>query len=197
MMMQFFCVDIGEITVWTARYLKLHGKQRLLSSFNHGSLGVGLPAAIGAQALDRNRQVIAISGDGGFGMLLADLVTAARYKLPITTKLYSTIQKFGFVELEMEASGMPRYATDLVNPDFAKVAEACGFEGISVKKPDELLPALKHALSTRKPVLLDVFIDPNELIIPASINPEEAFKFMEGKVREMLIEKNIKVLFEH
>ena len=190
-----FCVDIGEITVWTARYLKLHGQQRLLSSFSHGSLGVGLPAAIGAQALDRNRQVIAISGDGGFGMLLADLVTASRYQLPITQIVLNN-GKFGFVELEMEANGMPRYATDLVNPDFAKVAEACGFEGITVKKPSELMGALKHALSTPKPVLLDVFVNPSELIVPSKIDPATAVKFMEGKVKEVLIEKNIKTLFE-
>lgn len=190
-----FCADIGESTVWLARYLKMHGDQRIVSSFNHGSLGVALPAAIGAQALDRQRQVISISGDGGFGMLLADLVTAARYDLPLTQIVLNN-QKFGFVELEMEASGMPRYVTDLVNPDFAKVAEACGFEGITVKEPADLMPALKHALASPKPVLLDVFVNPSELIIPSKIDPITAFKFMQGKVREMLIEKDIKVLFE-
>ena len=190
-----FTADIGETTVWLARYLKMHGEQRIVSSFNHGSLGVGLPAAIGAQALDRNRQVIAVSGDGGFGMLLADLITASRYDLPITQIVLNN-GKFGFVELEMEASGMPRYATDLVNPDFAKVAEACGFEGITVKEPQDLLPALQHAISTQKPVLLNIFINPTELLIPASIDLKVGFQFMQGKVREMLIERDIKVLFE-
>lgn len=173
----------------------MHGKQRIVSSFNHGSLGVGLPAAIGAQALDRKRQVFAVSGDGGFGMLLADLVTAARYDLPLIQIVLNN-NKFGFVELEMEASGLPRYATDLVNPDFAKVADACGVVGISVKKPKELIPALQKAMKSKKPVLLDVFVNPTELIIPSEIDPLTAYKFMQGKVREMLIEKNIKVLFE-
>lgn len=189
------CADIGETTVWLARYLKMHDDQRLLSSFNHGSLGVALPAAIGAQTLDRSRQVISISGDGGFGMLLADLVTAARYELPLVQIVLNN-QKFGFVELEMEASGMPRYATDLINPDFAKVAEACGMEGVTVKEPSEFMPALQQALSSKKPILLDVFVNPTELIIPSEIDPITAFKFMQGKVREMLIEKDTKVLFE-
>ncbi|NQX89227.1 MAG: hypothetical protein HRT77_11240 [Halioglobus sp.] len=191
-----FCCDIGELTVWLARYLKMHGDQRLLSSFSHGSLGVALPAAIGAQALNKQRQVIAMSGDGGFGMLMADLVTAARYALPITQIIFNNA-KFGFVELEMEAAGLPRFGTDLVNPDFAKVAEACGFEGITVRDPQALLPALTHALNTPKPVLIDVFVNPNELIIPSKIDPRTAYKFMQGKVKEMLIEKDIKVLFEH
>jgi pyruvate dehydrogenase (quinone) len=190
-----FTADIGETTVWIARYLKMHSKQRIISSFNHGSLGVALPAAIGAQALDRKRQVISISGDGGFGMLMADLITAARYELPITQIILNN-GKFGFVELEMESSGMPRYATDLVNPDFTLVAKACGFEGITVTEPKELMGALTYALKTPKPVLLNIFINPSELLIPPKLDPVTAFKFMQGKVREMLIEKDIKVLFE-
>lgn len=191
-----FTADIGETTVWLARHLKMHANQRIVSSFNHGSLGVALPAAIGVQALDRKRQVISVSGDGGFGMLMADMITASRYDLPITQIILNN-GKFGFVELEMEASGMPRYATDLVNPDFAKVAEACGFEGITVREPKELMPALKYALATPKPVLLNVFINPNELLIPPKLDAAAAYKFMAGKVREMFIEKDIKVLFEH
>ena len=96
----------------------------------------------------------------------------------------------------MEASGMPRYVTDLVNPDFAKVAEASGFIGITVKKPKDLIPALKKAIKAKKPVLLDVHVNPTELIIPSEIDPVTAYKFMQGKIREMLVEKDIKVLFE-
>ena len=190
-----FCGEVGEVTVWAARHLRMRGQQRLIGSFNHGSLGVGLPAAIGAQALDRTRQVIALSGDGGFGMLLADLVTAARYDLPLTIVVFNN-SKFGFVELEMEASGMPRYATDLVNPDFAKVAEACGCEGLQVTDPMELESALKQAFSSKKPSVVEVFVNPSELIIPSTIDLKTAYKFTQGKIREMFVEKDIKVLFE-
>ena len=190
-----FVVEVGEVTVWAARHLRLRGEQRLIGSFNHGSLGVGLPAAIGAQALYPKRQVIALCGDGAFAMLLADLVTASRYNFPLTAIVLNN-QKFGFVELEMEASGYPRFATDLVNPDFAKVAEACGCVGIRVEKPEELEEALKTALKTSKPVLIDVMVNPSELILPSKIDLETAWKFTQGKVKEVFVEKNIKVLFE-
>lgn len=183
-----FVGEVGEVTVWVARHLRMRGNQRLIGSFNHGSLGVGLPAAIGAKALYPKRQVIALCGDGAFGMLMADFVTAARYNLNLVTIVFDN-NKFGFVELEMEASGLPRFATDLVNPDFAKVAEACSGIGISVEKPDELESALKQALKSDKPVLVNVKVNPNELIIPPKIDPSTAWRFMQGKIKEVLLER--------
>ena len=96
----------------------------------------------------------------------------------------------------MEASGMPRFATDLVNPDFAKVAEACGCDGFQVKDPMELESALKQAFSSPKASVVEVFVNPSELIIPSTIDIKTAYKFTQGKIREMFIEKDIKVLFE-
>ena len=157
-----FIAEVGEVTVWTARYLKMRGEQRLIGSFNHGSLGVGLPAAIGAKSLYPNRQVVALCGDGAFGMLLADLVTASRYGINLIAIIFRN-EKFGFVELEMEAAGYPRYATDLVNPEFSVVAEACGCVGLVVKDPSEK-PSLEKALKINKPVIVEVFVNPDELI---------------------------------
>lgn len=190
-----FIAEVGEVTIWAARHLRLRGKQRLIGSFNHGSLGVGLPAALGAQALDKKRQVISLCGDGAFGMLLADLVTASRYDLPLIAIVFNN-QKFGFVELEMEASGFPRFATDLVNPDFAEVARACQCEGVTVKNYDELDGALSQALKSRKPTLVEVFVNPNELIIPPKMDFATAMKYMQGKLKEVLVEESISVLFE-
>lgn len=190
-----FVTEVGEVTVWVARHLRMRGKQRLIGSFNHGSLGVGLPAAIGAKALHPKRQVIALCGDGAFGMLLADFVTASRYNLPLVAIVFSN-NKFGFVELEMEAAGMPRFATDLVNPDFAKIAQACGGIGVRIDDPATLEDNIKMALSAHKPVLLDVAVNPNELIVPSNIDPKTAWLFTQGKLKEMFVEKDIKVLFE-
>ncbi|MCF6765520.1 thiamine pyrophosphate-dependent enzyme [Thiotrichales bacterium 19S3-7] len=190
-----FVGEVGEVTVWVARYLKMRGTQRLIGSYNHGSLGVGLPAAIGAKAKYPNRQVIALCGDGAFGMLLADLVTAARYEFNLVAIVFNN-NKFGFVELEMEAAGYPRFATDLVNPDFSQVAEACGCLGMKVTKPSELESTLKEALGQTKPVVVEVCVNPDELIIPPEIDFISAWKFTTGKIKEMVIEKNIQNLFK-
>ncbi|MCF6776438.1 thiamine pyrophosphate-dependent enzyme [Thiotrichales bacterium 19X7-9] len=190
-----FIGEVGEVTVWVARYLKMKGAQRLIGSYNHGSLGVGLPAAIGAKAKYPNRQVIALCGDGAFGMLLADLVTAARYEFNLVAIVFNN-NKFGFVELEMEAAGYPRFATDLVNPDFAKVAEACGCIGMTVTKPNELESTLEKALKQTKPVVVEIFVNPDELIIPPEIDFISAWKFTTGKIKEMVIERSIQNLFK-
>ncbi len=190
-----FVGEVGEVTVWVARHLRMHGTQRLIGSYNHGSLGVGLPAAIGAQLHYPKRQVIALCGDGAFTMLMGDFVTAVHYQLPITIIVLNN-GKYGFVELEMEAAGYPRFATDLVNPDFAKVAEACGGVGISVHEPDKLVPGLQEAFNNNKPTIVDIHVNPNELIIPPQIELKNAWLFTQGKLKEMFIERDIKVLFE-
>ncbi|MFZ9035945.1 MAG: thiamine pyrophosphate-dependent enzyme [Francisellaceae bacterium] len=189
-----FIADVGEITVWTARYLRMHGSQRLIGSFSHGSLGVALPAAIGAKAKYPDRQVISMSGDGAFSMLLGDLVTASRYGLNLTSVVFVN-NKFGFVELEMEAAGYPRYVTDLVNPNYKDVAIAHGCDGIRVQHINELEPALIQAFKNIKPTVIEVFVNPDELIIPPKIDLSTAWKFTTGRVKEMFIEKKIKSLF--
>ncbi len=160
-----FVADVGTVTVWAARQLRLRRGQRLIGCFNHGSLGVGLPAAMGAQSLDRDRQVIAFCGDGGFAMLMADFVTAVRYDLPVIIIVFNN-EKFAFVELEMQAAGYPRFATDLVNPNFANFATDCGGHGERIEKPDEIEPALKRAFASRKPYLIDAAVNPDELVLP-------------------------------
>jgi thiamine pyrophosphate-dependent acetolactate synthase large subunit-like protein len=149
-----------------------------------------LPAAIGAHLLYPERQVIALCGDGAFGMLMADFVTASRYDLPLTIIVLDN-QKLGFVELEMEASGMARYATDLVNPDFAMVAEACGGVGIEVSDPAELEAAMARASATPKATLLNVKVNPDELILPPRIDPKTAWRFTHGKIKEVFLERDL------
>ena len=119
-----FTCDVGTPTIWAARYLHMNGKRRLLGSFTHGSMANALPQAIGAQKAYPGRQVITMSGDGGLAMLLGDLLSLHQLKLPVKVVVFNN-SSLAFVELEMKAAGVLEYGTDLVNPDFAKIA-SCG-----------------------------------------------------------------------
>lgn len=171
-----FTADVGSPTVWAARYLSMNGKRRLLGSFNHGSMANALSHGLGAQAVDRQRQVIALAGDGGLTMLLGELLSATQNQLPVKTVVYNN-SSLNFVELEMKAAGYLTYATDLENPDFAAVANAMGIKGIRVTESAELPEAVAEMLAHDGPVLLDVVTDRQELSMPPTIKLEQAKGF--------------------
>ncbi|MFG2985201.1 pyruvate dehydrogenase [Streptomyces sp. NPDC048258] len=166
-----FTVDTGMCNVWAARYLSPNGKRRIIGSFSHGSMANALPQAIGAQFTDRNRQVVSLSGDGGFSMLMGDFLTLVQYDLPVKVVLFNN-SSLGMVELEMLVSGLPSYGTTNKNPDFAAIARAAGAYGVRVEKPKQLTGALKDAFKHRGPALVDVVTDPNALSIPPRISAE-------------------------
>lgn len=166
-----FTVDTGMCNVWAARYLSPNGKRRIIGSFSHGSMANALPQAIGAQFTDRNRQVVSLSGDGGFSMLMGDFLTLVQYDLPVKVLLFNN-SSLGMVELEMLVSGLPSYGTTNKNPDFAAIARAAGAYGVRVEKPKQLTGALKDAFKHRGPALVDVVTDPNALSIPPRISAE-------------------------
>ena len=124
-----FTCDVGTPTVWAARYLTMNGRRRLIGSFNHGSMACALPQACGAQAVDRNRQVISMSGDGGLAMLMGDLLTANQKHLPVKVVVFNN-GALAFVELEMKAAGYLNFGTDLEDPDFSQLATTCGFSSV-------------------------------------------------------------------
>src|SRR5208337_2751488 len=171
-----FSCDVGTPTVWAARYLKMNGKRRLLGSFNHGSMANAMPQAIGAQAAFPNRQVISLSGDGGFTMLMGDLLTLTQMELPVKVVVYHN-SKLSLVDLEMKSSGYLPMGVDLKNPDFAKMAEAVGILGIRVEDPADLEGAISRALAHRGPALLDVMTNPEELSMPPKIELQQAYGF--------------------
>lgn len=164
-----FTSDVGTPTVWAARYLKMNGKRRMLGSFNHGSMANALAQAIGAQASHPDRQVVALCGDGGFSMLMGDILTLVQHNLPIKLVIFNN-GTLGFVEMEMHVAGMLEYSTELINPDFAKLAQAAGIRGIRVEYPDELESALHNAFNEPGPVLVDVRVNRNELMMPPSVS---------------------------
>jgi pyruvate dehydrogenase (quinone) len=163
-----FIPDVGSPVVWSARYLEMNGRRRLIGSFTHGSMANAMPQAIGAQAASPGRQVIALSGDGGIAMLLGDLITLRQHNLPVKIIVFDN-SALAFVELEMMAAGIPTFGTDLHNPDFAEVARALGLYGARVERPDELGPALKAAFEHDGPALVDVLTIRQELSVPPHV----------------------------
>jgi pyruvate dehydrogenase (quinone) len=180
-----FSCDVGTPTVWSARYLRMNGKRRLLGSFNHGSMANALPQAIGVQASHPGRQVITLSGDGGLAMMLGDLLTLKQLKLPVKLVVFNN-SSLAFVELEMKAAGIVDYGTNLVNPDFTRLAESAGVLGVRVEKPEELRPALSAALAHDGPALVEVFVNRKELSMPPTINAEQALGFSLYLIRAVL-----------
>lgn len=180
-----FTCDVGTPVIWAARYLHMNGKRRLLGSFNHGSMANALPHAIGAQAAYPKRQVISLSGDGGLAMLLGDILTLKQHNLPVKVVVF-TNGTLGFVELEMKAAGFVNYGTDLVNPNFAELAESAGLQGTRVEKPEELRPALQRAFAHNGPALVEVMVNRQELSMPPTISVEQALGFSLFMIRAVM-----------
>ena len=171
-----FTCDVGTPILWTARYLKVNGKRRIVGSFNHGSMANAMLHAIGAQVAFPQRQVISMSGDGGFSMMMGDFLSLVQLKLPVKIILLNN-GTLGFVEMEMKANGFVDTGCDLVNPNFADMANAVGVRGIRVEDPKYLRSALVEAFNHDGPVLVDVVSARQELAMPPTTTFDEAYKF--------------------
>jgi pyruvate dehydrogenase (quinone) len=171
-----FTCDVGTPIAWTARYLKVNGKRRIVGSFNHGSMANAMLHAIGAQAACPGRQVISFSGDGGFSMMMGEFLTLSQHNLPVKIILLNN-GTLGFVELEMKAGGFLDAGCDLKNPSFAAMAEAMGVKGIRVETPQTLRTAVVEALNHDGPALVEVMSTRQELVMPPVTTVEEAKSF--------------------
>lgn len=180
-----FTSDTGMATVWLSRFVRMRGNRRLLGSYNLGSMANAMPQALGAQFLDRRRQVVAFCGDGGLSMLLGDLITLRTHDLPVKLVVFDNA-RLGMVKLEQEQAGLEEFGTELSNPDFAAVAEAMGITGIRVTDPQDLRKAVDRAMSTDGPVLLDVLTNPDEIALPAQPTVEQGWGFAVAKLKELL-----------
>ena len=181
-----FTVDTGMAAVWFSRFMTMRDDRALLGSFNLGSMANAMPQALGAQALDRTRQVVALCGDGGLSMLLGDLITAVSYDLPVKLIVFDN-GRLGMVKLEQEQGGLPEFGTVLQNPDFAAVARAIGLHGVRVENPDDLDGAVRDALAQPGPVLLDVLTNPEEISVPGKVKVGQAWGFAIAKMRETVL----------
>ena len=171
-----FTVDVGTPTVWAARYLTMNGKRRLIGSFSHGSMASALPQAIGAQAALPGRQVISLSGDGGFTMMMGDFLSLAQLGLPVKVVVYDN-SSLAFVAIEMMAGGFLDIGTDLKNPSFAAMANAVGIKGIRVEQSSDVEAALRQAFAHPGPALVDVVTAKRELMMPPKIKAQQAKGF--------------------
>ena len=180
-----FTFDVGTTVIWAARYLKMNGKRRLVSSLIHGSMANAMPQAIGIQVAQPERQVISLSGDGGFTMLMGDLITLTQLKLPVKVIIFNN-GVLGFVALEMKASGFLDTGVDLDNPDFAAMARAMGIHARRVEDPGELPAAIEDILSHNGPALLDVVTAKQELSMPPTIKLEQIKGFSLWALRAVM-----------
>ncbi|TSP12121.1 MULTISPECIES: ubiquinone-dependent pyruvate dehydrogenase [Cupriavidus] len=171
-----FTFDVGTPTIWAARYLRMNGQRRLIGSLAHGSMANALPQAIGAQSAYPGRQVISLSGDGGFAMLMGDFLTLAQQGLPVKVVIVNN-SVLGFVALEMKASGYLESGTSLQNPDFAAMARAIGVHAQRVEDPLLLPEAIATMLAHDGPALLDVVTNTQELAMPPSLKAEQVKGF--------------------
>ena len=180
-----FTIETGTSAIWAARYISFHHERRALGSFNHGSMGVGLPSAIGAQSLYPEREVWAMVGDGSFTMGMQDMLTAVERKLPIKIIVFNN-KELGFVKLEMEEAGLvPQYdALHQFNPDFAAYAKLCGGDGVRVEHAKDVAAAIEQAKRSKVPFIIDAVVSGGELSFPPNITFKQMLGFGKSKVKE-------------
>jgi pyruvate dehydrogenase (quinone) len=179
-----FTVDTGMNNVWAARYLTPNGKRRVIGSFIHGSMANALPHAIGAAFADRDRQVVALAGDGGLSMLLGELITVRTYDLPVKVVVFNNAT-LGMVKLEMLVEGLPSHGTDSPPVDYRNIATAVGIPAVRVEKPKDLRKALAGAFDREGPALVEIVTDPNALSIPPSITSGQIRGFATAMTKEI------------
>jgi len=180
-----FLCDTGTVLAWSARFLQVRDRQRFSFSASLGSMGFALSAALGAQLSFPGQSVIALCGDGSFGMSMADFVTAVRNKLPIKVIILEN-NKLGSTALKQEVKGFPQHEVELLNPDFVAFAKACGGEGFRVNDHKELRLVLNEAFSSPRPTVVSVPVDPSTQFLPPEVSAEQVYNFGLAKIREAI-----------
>jgi len=182
-----FTIDTGTSAIWSSNYMSFHTDRRIIGSFSHGSMAVGLPAAIGAQLQFPEREVWAMVGDGAFNMMLHDFSTAVDYKLPIKIIVFNN-SELGFVKIEMEEAGLaPNFdALKEKNINLSEYAKLCGGDGIKVDKAEDILEAILLAKKSDKPFIIDALVTKGELSLPPKIDLEETSNFGVSKIKEIM-----------
>ena len=175
--------DCGTVTTWAARYVKMRGQMMFSASGMLATMGNGLPYSIGAAMAYPGRQVVCLSGDGGFTMLMGELATMVKYKLPVKVIVIKN-NTLGQIKWEqMVFEGNPEFGCDLHPIDFARYAEACGAAGFTLEDPTRAEDVLGRAFAHPGPALVQAVVDPNEPAMPGHATMEQAWKFAEALVR--------------
>lgn len=182
-----FTIETGTSAIWAAHHISFHSDRRLIGSFNHGSMAVGLPAAIGAQFLNRQREVWCLSGDGAFNMDMQDFITAVKYNLPVKILIFNNAE-LSFVKLEMEEAGLAPSlgALHQQNVNYSEYARLCGGDGVRVEHAKDIEPAIRRAKESTKPFIIDAVVSSGELSLPPQISWSQAMGFGVSKAKEGL-----------
>ncbi len=183
-----FVFDTGLNTLWSANWIRQTGSQRIIGSFNNAAVGTALGQGNGVQALDRARQVIVLTGDGGFNMLMGEFMTSVQHKLPVKVIIYNN-SALGLITLEAESVGIVpfREAIEFPNPDFAALARACGGHGFTARKPNELAAAIAAALAVDGPAIVDAVVAADEMPNMPHIELEQAGHYAIAKIKEAVL----------
>jgi pyruvate dehydrogenase (quinone) len=180
-----FVLDTGLNTLWSGNWIRQNGMQRIVGSFNNAAVGTALGQANGIQALDRTRQVIVLTGDGGLNMLLGEFMTAVHHKLPIKVVVFNN-SALGLITLEAESIGLTpfRQAIEFPNPDFALLARACGGHGFGTRKPGLLAAELAEAFRSDGPAIVDCTVARNEMPNMPHVDIAQAGSYAIAKIKE-------------
>lgn len=153
-------IDVGENGWRVGRNFPMKNTQKIVMSGYLATMGFGLPAALVSQIINPGKEVICISGDGGFAMVMGDFLTAVKYKLPIKVFIFNN-HELGMIMAEQENEDYPNWNTNLHNCDFAEFAESCGGIGLKANTSQELKMAIETAFAVDEPVIVDIETDPN------------------------------------
>lgn len=175
-------VDVGITTLWVYRHFV--GDHDFIWSSSFATMGFSLPAAIAIRELEPSRPVIAMVGDGGIGITMAELATAVRRQIPIVAIVFNN-SKLAAIKYEQEVMGWPEYESYLHNCNFAEYSQACGAHGIRVTDPAKLEQALREAITCGKPCVIDVVCDPHEMPSPPKIHPLQGVGYLLALSREL------------
>lgn len=183
-----FVFDTGLNTLWSANWIRQNGSQRIIGSFNNAAVGTALAQANGVQALDRSRQVIALTGDGGFNMLMGEFMTAVHHKLPVKVIVYIN-SALGLITLEAESVGLVpfREAIEFPNPDFAALARACGGHGFTARQPADLKSAIRDALAVDGPAIVNAVVAADEMPNMPHVELEQVGNYAMAKIKEAVL----------
>jgi pyruvate dehydrogenase (quinone) len=175
--------DSGTIATWSARYIEMRGDMKFSLSGSLATMANGLPYSIGAAVAFPGRQVVCIVGDGGLTMLMGEIATLVKYKLPVKVIVIKN-NVLGQIKWEqMVMEGNPQYGVELQPIDFAGIAKSCGAAGYTIDDPEQARSILREALAHRGPAVIEAVVDPNEPPLPGNVSSEQAFKFAESLAR--------------
>jgi pyruvate dehydrogenase (quinone) len=175
--------DSGTIATWAARYLDMRGEMKFSLSGTLATMANSLPYSIAAAIAYPDRQIVCIIGDGGFTMLMGEVATLVKYKLPVKVLIIKN-NVLGMIKWEqMVLEGNPQFGVELQPIDFAAYGKACGAGGFTIERPEEIAGVLREAFAHDGPAIIQAVVDPHEPPLPGNITIKQAFKFAEALAR--------------